>query len=201
MSKQCILITGGARSGKSRFAQELALKSAKPVFFVATATAGDEEMKQRIEKHQRERPSEWDTLEVNTHIGSHIKQRIGGAQTVIVDCLTFLVNNLFNQYAYPPEEQVTISLLEKEVTAEISELIDCVNQVGVYFIIVTNEIGQGLVPADRVSRLYRDLLGKANQMIAERADKVYLMVAGIPIQVKPPYQHFPLHMQNDNHQT
>ncbi len=91
------LIIGGARSGKSHFAQELALKSATKVLFVATAEAGDEEMRQRIEAHQRARPADWNTLEVTTYVGNEIIKRIGGAQVVIVDCITLLVSNIFGQ--------------------------------------------------------------------------------------------------------
>jgi len=185
LSKKCVLIIGGARSGKSHFAQELATKLGEPVLFVATAAAGDEEMKHRIEEHQRERSPEWSILEVTTHIGSRIRQKIGGARVVIVDCITLLVSNVFGRHSRQANEQIDAPLLEKEITGEIGELIECINQVDARFIIVTNEVGLGLVPADKVSRLYRDLLGRANQMLAERADEVYLMVAGVPIQIKP----------------
>ena len=178
------LIIGGARSGKSHFAQELAIKSAQPVLFVATAEAGDEEMRQRIENHQKARPAGWETLEVSTHIGSQIRRKIGKAQTVIVDCITLLVNNVFNQCGNPTGESIDSPLIEKEVTAEIDELVDCINQVKPDFIIVTNEVGLGLVPADEMSRLYRDLLGRANQILAQHAEEVLLMVAGIPVPVK-----------------
>jgi len=178
-----ILITGGARSGKSHFAQELALKSAQPVLFVATAEAGDEEMQQRIEEHRKARPAAWSTLEVTTHIGNQIFQKIGKAQTVIVDCITLLVNNHF--YSDSAGELINTPLIEKEVMAEIGELVDCINQVNASFIIVTNEVGLGLVPANRIGRLYRDLLGRANQILAQRADEIYLMVAGIPLLIKP----------------
>ena len=91
------LIIGGARSGKSHFAQELALKSSGPVLFVATAEAGDEEMRQRIEKHRKSRPANWSTIEAATHLGSQISQKIGTAQTVIVDCITLLISNILIQ--------------------------------------------------------------------------------------------------------
>ena len=180
-----ILIIGGARSGKSRFAQELALKLGEPVLFVATAEAGDEEMRRRIEEHQRSRPAAWSTLEITTHIGSQIVQNIGGAKVVIVDCITLLVNNIFSQHSYQTDEQIDASLVEKEVTSEIGELVECINRVDASFILVTNEVGTGLVPVSIVGRLYRDLLGKANQMLAEHADEIYLMVAGLPIPIKP----------------
>ena len=155
------------------------------MLFVATAEAGDEEMQRRIEEHQRLRPAAWSTLEITTQIGSQIVQNVGGAKVVIVDCVTLLVNNIFSQHSYQTDEQIDASLIEKEVTSEISELIECINQVDASFIMVTNEVGTGLVPVSRVGRLYRDLLGKANQILAEHADEIYLMVAGLPIQIKP----------------
>ncbi len=184
-ASKTILITGGARSGKSRFAQELALRSGKPVLFVATAVAGDEEMRQRIEEHRRTRPAEWGTLEVTTHISNQIRLEIGRAQVVIVDCITLLVSNVFGQYTDQTGEQIDASLVEEGVIAEINELVDCINCLDASFIIVTNEVGMGLVPDNRIGRLYRDLLGKANRLLAERADEVYLIVAGLPVKIKP----------------
>jgi adenosylcobinamide kinase/adenosylcobinamide-phosphate guanylyltransferase len=173
------LITGGARSGKSRLAQELARKTGGPILFVATAEAGDEEMKRRIEAHRKNRPTDWTTIEVTTHIGREITRNIGQVKAVIIDCVTLLINNIFQQHQGAGD-----ILLEKAVEAEIKELIKCVERSKARFIIVTNEVGLGIVPADRVSRLYRDLLGNANQMLAEHADEIIFMVAGIPITVK-----------------
>jgi adenosylcobinamide kinase/adenosylcobinamide-phosphate guanylyltransferase len=176
-----ILIIGGARSGKSRFALEFALKLGESVLFVATAVAGDEEMRQRIEEHKRARSSAWSTLEVTTHVGSQISQQIGGAQVVIVDCITLLVNNVLSQYS----PRTGVSVIAQKVTSEINELVDCINHTDASFIIVTNEVGTGLVPTNRTGRLYRDLLGKVNQLLAQQVDEVYLMVAGLPVQIKP----------------
>jgi adenosylcobinamide kinase/adenosylcobinamide-phosphate guanylyltransferase len=179
------LIIGGARSGKSHFAQQLALKSAGKVLFVATAEAGDDEMKHRIEAHRKTRPPTWTTLEATTNLSTRIARNIGKAQTVIIDCITLLINNIFQQYSRQGDEKIEAVLIEKEVMAEIEELVNSIDQSDAHFIIVTNDVGLGLVPADKVSRLYRDLLGKANQILAEHADEVYFMVAGIPVTVKP----------------
>jgi adenosylcobinamide kinase/adenosylcobinamide-phosphate guanylyltransferase len=184
LSKRCVLITGGARSGKSSFAQELAASSNEQVLFVATAVAGDEEMRQRIEQHRRSRPATWSTLEAATDIGRRIESEVGGMPVVVVDCLTLLLNNIFNQYHHQIDEQIDI--VEEKVTIEIDKLVASIERTDVSFIIVTNEVGLGVVPANKVSRLYRDLLGKANQMLAACADEVYLMVAGLPLQIKPP---------------
>ena len=175
-----ILLTGGARSGKSRLAQELALKSSGQVLFVATAAAGDDEMKRRIETHRQSRPSGWTTLEVTTNIGKSITKNIGSARTVIIDCITLLISNVFGQF----EESDAAARVEKAVVKEIKELCDCIDRTDADFIIVTNEVGLGIIPGDRVSRLYRDLLGKANQMLAEHVDEVYLMISGIPLEIK-----------------
>jgi len=174
------LIIGGARSGKSTYAQEMARKSGKAVLFVATAEAGDEDMKKRIETHRESRPSSWVTLEATNHIGSQITGKIGNAQVVIIDCITLLVNNIFMRY----NDNTDADLAEEEVMAEIEELTDCIDRSNAQFIIVTNELGLGVVPADRVSRLYRDILGRANQRLAQYADEVYLLVAGIPVAIK-----------------
>lgn len=179
-----ILLIGGARSGKSHYAQELALKSAQPVLFVATAEAADEEMRQRIEEHRKARPADWSVLEATTHVGNHILQNIDRAQIVVVDCITLLVSNLLTQHSNPGNEQMEASLIEKEVMAEISELVDCMNRINASFIIVTNEVGLGLVPSNKLGRLYRDFLGRANQTLAQSVDEVYYMIAGLPLPVK-----------------
>jgi adenosylcobinamide kinase/adenosylcobinamide-phosphate guanylyltransferase len=175
-----ILITGGARSGKSRLAAELAAKAGGMVLFVATAEAGDDEMKRRIEAHRKARPKDWKTLEATTHIGDRIAENIGGAKTVIIDCITLLVSNIFGEQG----GKARAAALEKAVTAEINELLECIKKTKADFIIVTNEVGLGIIPGDRISRLYRDLLGKVNQTLAEHVNEVYFMVAGIPVVVK-----------------
>jgi adenosylcobinamide kinase / adenosylcobinamide-phosphate guanylyltransferase len=174
------LITGGTRSGKSRLAFEMAIKTGGHVLFVATAEAGDEEMKQRIESHRKVRPTDWTTLEATIHIGREITRNIGQLKTVILDDITLLVSNIFQQN----EGTTDAVVIEKAVVKEIKELINCMEHSTARFIIVTNEVGLGIVPADRVSRLYRDLLGKANQMLAQYADEVILMVAGLPVSLK-----------------
>lgn len=142
-------------------------------------------MSRRIEEHKRSRPSSWRTLEVTSHIGDEIMKKVGEAQVVIVDCITLLVNNIFCQFTDRTDEQINASLVEKEVTREIGELVECFNHLNASFIIVTSEVGMDLVPANRIGRLYRDLMGRANQLLAERVDEVYLMVAGLPLRIKP----------------
>ncbi len=180
-----LLITGGARSGKSRFATEWAARTGEKVLFVATATAGDDEMRRRIEKHQRERPLAWRTLEAPVEVGKRTAAEIGDAEVVIIDCLTLLVNNLLGESTDPASGKIDEAAAETAVYREIEALGDCIRGSRTDFIIVSNEVGLGIVPANEISRIYRDLLGKANQAIAEIVDEVYLLVAGQPLRIKP----------------
>jgi len=183
MAKQCVLILGGARSGKSRFASEMAERLAGKVLFVATGEALDEEMRQRIEEHKRNRPSSWRTVEVPTGVGRRIGEEVGDAQVVIVDCLTLLVSNVIGHCGDDPE-QVSAELMQERLNTEIDELIRCIDGSTATFILVSNEVGMGLVPESRLGRFYRDLLGKVNQILAEHADEVYFMLGGIPVSLK-----------------
>ncbi len=178
--KKIILLLGGARSGKSSLAVEMARKRGGKVLFVATAEPRDEEMKRRISAHQKSRPEGWRTLEAPLNIGNEIRKNTGTVKTVIADCITLLVNNIFEKYG----EKATSGTLKKAIESEIKALLDCAEKSPATFIIVSNEVGLGIVPADGISRLYRDLLGRANQMLAARADEVYLLVAGLPVMIK-----------------
>jgi adenosylcobinamide kinase/adenosylcobinamide-phosphate guanylyltransferase len=182
--KKIILLLGGARSGKSHYAQEYTRNNAEKVLFVATATAGDEDMKRRIGKHKKDRPASWNTLEAIEQIGKEIESTIFNEDMVIVDCITMLVNNIFSRYNENQFESLDEGALENQVIVEINGLIECIKKLEVSFVIVSNEVGLGLVPENRMGRLYRDFLGRANQMLAQNADEVYLMVAGIPLRVK-----------------
>lgn len=177
MAKKSIFILGGARSGKSHFAQQLAGKLGDKVLFVATGEALDEEMQARIAEHKKARPKSWRTLEISTGIGKEIEKQIGDAEVVIIDCLTLLVSNLLHDEPDNPEA-------ENRVTAEIDELLACMDKLDASFVIVSNEVGMGLVPETRIGRIYRDLLGKANRLIAQHTNEIYFMVAGMPIGVK-----------------
>jgi len=179
------LIIGGARSGKSRIAQEIALLTGQPVLFVATAMAGDEEMRRRIEEHKRTRPEDWVTLEATTQVGRQITGKIDDIRTVLLDCVTLLVSNVLLNCIDRAGGEIDTVKIEKEVMAEIEELVQCIDSVEADFIIVTNEVGLDLVPVNKIGRLYRDLLGRANQVLAARVEEVYLMVAGVPMLIKP----------------
>jgi adenosylcobinamide kinase/adenosylcobinamide-phosphate guanylyltransferase len=177
LAKQTILLLGGARSGKSRYAQQLARQLGDRVLFVATGEALDEEMQARIIEHRKNRPESWRTLEIPVDIGERIEKGIGNAEVVVIDCLTLLVSNLLRGEPDYPEA-------EKRVASEINELIAVMDRFDASFVIVSNEVGMGLVPETRLGRIYRDMLGKANQLLASHATEVYLMVACLPVRVK-----------------
>ena len=185
MKAEVILILGGARSGKSFFAQQLATKLRRRVLFIATATPMDEEMRRRIELHQKTRPSAWRTLEAPTGVAKAMREHIADAEVVILDCLTLLVANLTSPSHDPAElEGVDYEAVEREMTTELEAILGCAEDSSVSLIIVSNEVGAGLVPPYPSGRAFRDLLGEANQFIAERADKVYMMIAGLPLELK-----------------
>jgi adenosylcobinamide kinase/adenosylcobinamide-phosphate guanylyltransferase len=177
LAKQITLLLGGARSGKSYYAQQLAIELGGKVLFVATGQALDEEMQARIAEHKKDRPKNWRTLEIPTGIGKGIEKQIGDAEVVLIDCLTLLISNLLG-------DEPGYAEAEKRVIAEINELIAVMDRLDASFVIVSNEVGMGLVPDNKLGRIYRDLLGKANQLLASRATEVYLMVACLPVQLK-----------------
>lgn len=137
-------------------------------------------MRLRIEEHKRSRPSSWTTLEATHNLGKKIPEKAGNTPVILIDDITLLVSNIFGQSG----ERIEAEKVEKQVSEEINGLIECMNKTGNDFIIVTNEVGMGLVPANEMGRLYRDILGRANSLLADYVDKVYLMVSGIPVRIK-----------------
>lgn len=179
-SHRITLILGGARSGKSSYAQALAEAAGKPVTFLATAQALDEEMSRRIEKHRAERPAGWETLEVPLGIASHLGPV--RSEVIVLDCVTLLVSNLLMQFA--SGDLVDEAPFMLAVRSEIESLSEALREPTRAWIIISNEVGLGLVPPYPLGRLYRDALGWANQRLAREADRVLFMVAGIPTTVK-----------------
>jgi adenosylcobinamide kinase/adenosylcobinamide-phosphate guanylyltransferase len=178
---QLILVLGGVRSGKSDYAEELAQSLGQAqVLFVATAEAGDAEMARRIAAHQQSRPASWRTFEASHSIGEAIQRQIGDAAVVLVDCITLLVSNVMLALGDDPDA----AQAEQAVQDEIQGLLQTCRRNPITCIAVSNEVGLGVVPEHRLGRLYRDLLGKANQALAAQADEVYLMVAGLAVELK-----------------
>ena len=179
------LILGGARSGKSAYAQELARQNGGSVLYVATATASDDEMKLRIEAHRAERPIEWRTLEAPLHVGEAIQESLAEqpADVVLLDCMTLLANNVILQLPETATEREASAAL----LAEVDALLACCKKSNVHLIVVSNEVGLGLVPPYPLGRIYRDVLGRANQKMAASADTTIFMVAGIPMKISGEY--------------
>ena len=178
---ELVLLLGGARSGKSSYAQRLAQElGGDRVLFVATAQAKDAEMSARIEAHRRGRPASWRTLEAPTQMGRAIAEALDDARVVLVDCLTLLVSNSMLSLGDEPD----VLQAEAAVLREVRDIIKACARGGATFLVVSNEVGLGLVPDNALGRLYRDLLGRANQMLAAEAGKVYWMMAGLPIELK-----------------
>ncbi|PKN88291.1 MAG: bifunctional adenosylcobinamide kinase/adenosylcobinamide-phosphate guanylyltransferase [Deltaproteobacteria bacterium HGW-Deltaproteobacteria-1] len=172
------LFLGGARSGKSSFAEKIARDSGKSVLYIATAAAGDDEMAERIRNHQASRPAQWQTLECPLNIGRRLDAP--RAEVVIVDCITLLVSNILLSF----REETPAETIMHKVSIEMEEIIDAQSRISGQWLVVSNEVGLGLVPPYPQGRIYRDVLGRANQILAKAASRVILMVAGIPMVVK-----------------
>ena len=181
MANKLILILGGARSGKSSHAQQMALDLGGPdVLFVATAEAFDDEMRARIAAHRAERPAGWRTVETPTRVAAQVADATAGALVVLLDCLTLLVSNVLLSAG----EDASPQQVEAAVMAEVGGLLAACRSGEATWIMVSNEVGLGLVPPYPLGRLFRDVLGRANQHVAAAADQVWFMVAGLPMRVK-----------------
>ena len=179
MGKHLTLVLGGARSGKSTYAQNLIESTGQAALFVATAAAGDEEMAARIVAHRASRPSNWVTLEAPLEVGKAIRSTTA-APWVLLDCMTLLTSNVLLSCPEPVQERE----FRDKLKIEIEDLIASYQVHSGEWVIVSNEVGLGLVPPYQLGRLYRDGIGWANQRMAQTADRVVFMVAGIPMNIK-----------------
>ena len=172
------LITGGARSGKSRYAEALAWTLAEDdVLYIATLSAGDEEMARRVARHRARRPAAWRTLEASLEVPKAVAAAT--ESVLLVDCLSGLVSNVMVKREREGETAAVDAVL-----SAITELVEALQQSPATAIIVTNEVGSGVVPAYPLGRWYRDALGLANQQLARAADAVCLMSVGLPQTLK-----------------
>lgn len=172
MSK-IILIIGGARSGKSRYAQELAKRIGKKVCFIATCEPQDEEMVKRVALHKKSRPHHWKTIEESKNIKSILIKSKTKFGAIIIDCLGLLISNF-----------LSAGLKEKQIEREIKLILGIISKAEYATIIVSNEVGSGIVPDNPLARSFRDILGMSNQIMSRYADTVYIMQAGIPVTIK-----------------
>jgi len=174
---QIILVVGGCRSGKTAFSQSLA-GDCQEVVYLATARAGDEEMRQRIAEHQRQRPSHWQTVEAHQNMAVSLQELPPQTEVVVIDCLTLYLNNFIL------ERDFTKQQCRREWEQELTRLLGVAQKIKPRVVFVSNEVGQGIVPDTPLARFYRDLHGAMNQAVARVADQVYKMEVGIPIKIK-----------------
>ncbi|SHN84924.1 bifunctional adenosylcobinamide kinase/adenosylcobinamide-phosphate guanylyltransferase [Desulfitobacterium chlororespirans] len=185
-----VLITGGARSGKSRFAELLAAHPGLPVTYIATAQVYDEEMALRVRKHQDQRPAHWGLVEEPLALPDLLEGHAQDKGVLLVDCVTLWLTNLLLA-RYPAEDNLTeqeytqaLHRLEQEILEQVRIVARIAQDIGPQVIMVTNEVGDGIVPDNPLSRFYRDLAGRANQILGQSARHVYSVVAGYPTEIK-----------------
>ena len=171
--KKFIFILGGARSGKSSYAAELAKRLRKKTVFIATATPSDNEMKERIKLHKIQRPRKWKLIEESMDLSSILSKLKDKYGVVLIDCLGLLISNL-----------LASNLKDKKIEIRIKKLVNTILKTKCTTILVSNEVGSGIVPVTPLARRFRDLLGLANQMIAKKADEVIFIQSGIPMKIK-----------------
>jgi len=173
MGKKLIFITGGCRSGKSRYALDYVNQHFLKKLYLATCEALDEEMAQRIEQHKKMRGPEWRTIEEPVEIVDKIRQYGDKVEVILLDCITLWLSNILMKWDS-----------DLRIMDEVDRFVNMIEQSPTTFIIVSNEVGMGIVPAEPLGRRFRDLSGMVNQKIAEVADSVIYMVSGIPLFLK-----------------
>ncbi|MBU5294354.1 bifunctional adenosylcobinamide kinase/adenosylcobinamide-phosphate guanylyltransferase [Anaerosalibacter bizertensis] len=176
-----ILVTGGARSGKSSFAEKQ-YENKRDVVYIATSKVMDKEMEDRVLMHQKSRPSCWRTFEGNYDLD----KAVGREENYLLDCITVLTSNIMYDLT-KDEERISIELqkkVEDTVVDELNKLISEVKEKNYNLVLVTNEIGSSLVPESHIGRVFRDIQGRVNQRIASVSDEVYLVCCGMPVKIK-----------------
>jgi len=172
--KEIVFVIGGCRSGKSTYAMQIAeTEPAEQKIFIATCVPQDDEMKQRVARHQKERSQTWVTVEAPLGLPQAIEQNSRRGNVILVDCLTLWVSNLLME-----------SGDENKIADATSQLIEALEKAAGPIVLVSNEVGSGIVPENQLARQFRDITGWVNQAVAECASKVVWMVAGIPVTVK-----------------
>jgi len=170
---QITFITGGARSGKSRLAEELAMRQGEPLLYIATAAYGDREMSERIARHQERRGVSWQTIEEQYDLAGVLSGHDGWFKAVLVDCVTLWLTNLLLKY----EDK-------KAVLEEVRRTVSFFPSLKTPLFLVSNEVGMGIIPDNPLARTFCDLSGEANQILAAAADEVYVTFSGLPLKIK-----------------
>jgi adenosylcobinamide kinase/adenosylcobinamide-phosphate guanylyltransferase len=173
-----IFITGGARSGKSTFAERITHNFGAPFCYLATAQPLDDEMNHRIAKHQQRRGDAWQTTEEPLQLAETLANYDGTYNAVLIDCLTLWLSNLLMLHEYQGEKA------EGRILEDVLHLADTLRGMKTPVVIVSNEVGMGIVPENRLARMFRDIAGQANQIIAATADEAWLVASGIPLRLK-----------------
>jgi adenosylcobinamide kinase/adenosylcobinamide-phosphate guanylyltransferase len=178
------LVTGGARSGKSRHAEQLAAHFER-VLYIATSKIFDSEMEQRIQHHRDSRPAHWRTVEQYRDLNSVINAQNPEHEAVLLECVTTLITNvMYDAAGETPEDDWDFDTMEQVVNQQIDILLAACEATPAEVILVTNEVGMGIVPENRLARHFRDIAGRVNQRLAQRADEVWLVVSGIGVKIK-----------------
>ncbi len=168
---KCTLVLGGARSGKSAYAEQLAKGWTGPRVYIATAQAHDEEMAARIKTHRERRGSDWETIGSVLDLPGALREAGGQEKFILIDCLTLWLTNVL--------------LAEEDCELAVSELLEVLSDVSGTIVLVSNEVGDGIVPGNELARRFRDAAGDANRRVAQLADEVVLVTAGLPLVLKP----------------
>lgn len=182
MQGKLIFITGGVRSGKSAYAEDVTSGLGSDITYIATAQAFDDEMRHRIHLHRERRPDNWKTVEEPLNVAGVIRELGSQTQVIMLDCLTMLVSNLMFK---SPEEETALTVENQEkIIDEIRLLAKAAKEAAAHVVIVSNEVGLTLVSDNKLGRFYQEIVGRANQVIAALADEAYLVVSGLPVTLK-----------------
>ena len=180
---QLIYVTGGARSGKSNFAETLINSSfpEKQVIYLATAGVYDAEMQMRVAQHQKRRPAHWRTIEAEKDLEPACRSHLENSSALLLDCVTLLISNVL---LTEDQDNLDPHLIEQKVIHDLKNLLNSCKSKGQYVVLVSNEVGLGIVPEYKLGRIFRDIAGRVNQWLAQEADQVFLLVSGLPLKLK-----------------
>ena len=182
-----IYVSGGARSGKSFFSEKYIKENYSKKIYLATGIPFDEEMKDRIEKHKKQRGKNWKTIENYKSLKNILKKHIQGYDVILLDCLTNLITNymlLENNIVWDKATTKDVDNIREIIIKEVNSLINFVKENDIDILIVSNEVGMGSIPDYPLGRFFRDINGKLNQFVATESDEAYFIVSGLPIKLK-----------------